>query len=405
MNRRISIGLSITLILLTVAATFSITMMVARVVYQQQIRDLSRRTQQIDALNDIAQNISSNYYWYDESDAIGLIVGMVRGYVEGLGDKYSYYLDAREYADYSERMLGQKQGIGALTAYHPELKQLQITEVFASSPAEKSGLKKGDVITKIGDDAVTEKNRETLVEQLSGALLTSVRVSYTRGEDEEKTVSVMLGYKQQTVSSETLGDITTIRISAFYQNTVTDFQKAVDSAMKKGAKALIFDLRGTSDGMVAYAAQIIDYLVPLPTEGTKAIATLVRSDGSVLETYSSDAGNISLPMAVLVNEKTAGIAELFACDLRDFGKAVLVGDRTRGNGTVQKEFRLQEGGAILLTVAMLQPYKSPVFHETGLAPDIATALNTQKLQKLELDLLPKSEDEQWLTAQSLFLEG
>ena len=106
-----------------------------------------------------------------------------------------------------------------------------------------------------------------------------------------------------------------------------------------------------------------------------------------------------MPMAVLVNAETAGAAELFACDLRDYGKAQLIGEKTAGNGTMQEAFSLQDGGAILLTTAVIQPYVSDVYNTVGLTPDVTVALPAEK--QIILPILSQSDDAQYQKAYTL----
>ena len=108
-------------------------------------------------------------------------------------------------------------------------------------------------------------------------------------------------------------------------------------------------------------------------------------------------------MVVLVNSKTSGAAELFACDLRDFGIAQLVGDTTAGNGTMQKVFELDDGSAIVLTVAKILPYKSDSFNGKGLEPDHKVDLTAE--QFLRLEMLTSKEDAQLQKALELLNNG
>lgn len=106
-----------------------------------------------------------------------------------------------------------------------------------------------------------------------------------------------------------------------------------------------------------------------------------------------------MPMIVLVNSETAGPAELFACDLRDYGKAQLVGEKTAGNGTMQEAFALSDGGAILLTTAVIQPYISDAYNKVGLTPDTEVPLSSEK--RVKLPVLPLAEDDQYQKAYSM----
>ena len=103
-----------------------------------------------------------------------------------------------------------------------------------------------------------------------------------------------------------------------------------------------------------------------------------------------------MQMMVLVNNQTSGPAELFACDLRDFGKAQLVGTTTNGNGTMQKAYQLSDGGAIILTVAEIKPYVSASYNSVGVVPDYEVKLDSEKEAKLAI--LSQEDDDQYKKA-------
>ena len=140
-------------------------------------------------------------------------------------------------------------------------------------------------------------------------------------------------------------------------------------------------------------------IVPVATEGTGALATAVNKDGKTIETFTSDSDSRSFAMVVLVNGNTSGAAELFACDLRDFGIARLVGTKTAGNGTMQKVFELSDGSAVALTVAKIIPYKSESFNGIGITPDNEVTLNAE--QSSRLPMLTLAEDPQYQKAVEL----
>ena len=104
-------------------------------------------------------------------------------------------------------------------------------------------------------------------------------------------------------------------------------------------------------------------------EGTDALATVVDAGGNTLSTYASDAASVNLPIVVITNAGTLGGAELLACDLRNTGKATLVGETTAGVGVMQKVFKLTNGGALLLSVGEILPYKGESYNGTGVVPD------------------------------------
>ena len=184
-----------------------------------------------------------------------------------------------------------------------------------------------------------------------------------------------------------------------YSTTAQQLEKALKHMSSNSVSSIIFDVRNTDTGLIANAVECIDILVPVATEGTGALATAVDKEGNTLETFTSDSDSVNFSMAVLINGKTSGAAELFACDLRDFGMAQLIGTKTMGNGTMQKVFELSDGGAIALTVAKINPYKSESFNGKGLEPDIAVELTAEQNSRLEM--LSQADDAQYQKAVEL----
>ena len=168
---------------------------------------------------------------------------------------------------------------------------------------------------------------------------------------------------------------------------------------EQSASAIIFDVRNNSDGLVPYATACLDILLPVATEGTQALATAVNKNGETVETFTSDSDSFSIAMCVLVNGGTSGAAEIFACDLRDFGVANLVGMTTAGNGSMQKIFELSDGGAVKLTVAKILPYKSESYDGVGLKCDYEVALTAEQNERLQM--LSLEDDEQYQKALDL----
>ena len=140
-------------------------------------------------------------------------------------------------------------------------------------------------------------------------------------------------------------------------------------------------------------------LVPVASEGSGALATAYSKDGSVRRTFTAAASSVSMSMMVLVNGETAGPAELFACDLRDYGMARLIGETTAGNGCLQEVFALSDGGAIILTTAEIHPYISESYNQVGIVPDEEVVLSSEKA--VRLPLLEQADDDQYQRAYSL----
>ncbi len=398
MNKKISMGICISLIIIAITATFAITMVLSGRIYDSIISDISKRSQTYKSVEEINE-IVVNYFYGTVEDQSNLNAALAEGYVNGLDDANSLYLNASEYAAYASKLEGGVTGIGVETAFNYQTGRFVITHVYEGSPAENAGLQKLDVITAIGDTAVSMFNFSQLREQLYGDKLSTVKVEFERN-GETKVVEPMLGFSIPSVSGELISNVGYIRISGFYKNTASEFKKAAEKLIEQGAESLVFDVRNTSDGSVDYAAQVIDVVVPAISGN---IAVVKDKNGNTYKdkVYTAENSSITMPFVVLVNGYTSGPAELFACDLRDISQAQIIGTKTAGVGTMQELFPLEDGGAVLLTVAMIEPKMGAdaVYNGIGITPSVEVSLTAG--DDLNLDLLTNEQDNQLQTALSM----
>ncbi len=393
MNKKISLGLAISLIFLAVALTVTVTMMVAMGIYNDIIKDVSARSGVYSNISEIDDLIRKNYYGEINENLLNTM--MSDGYVAGVGDRYSYYMTPDEYARYKEEERGNKVGIGVVAVYDSKNNNIYVSEVSVGSPAQLQGITKGDVITAVDGVKVTSSNYKELLESLEGAKLTNVQVTFIH-EGTEKTVSVARGYSAQTVYYSVNGGVGYIKINAFYSTTANELEDAIQHMKENEVSSVIFDVRNNNTGLISNVVKCIDLVVPVATDGTNAVATAVDKNGNIIETFASDSDSVNFAIVVLVNSNTSGAAELFACDLRDFGLAKLVGTKTAGNGTMQKIFELSDGSAIALTVAKIIPYKSDSYNDVGIEPDVSVELSAEQNSRLEM--LSLEEDLQYQKA-------
>ena len=200
-----------------------------------------------------------------------------------------------------------------------------------------------------------------------------------------------------SVRGNLTGNVGYIKISGFYKNTASEFKAVAEKLIEQGAESLIFDVRNTSDGSIDYAAQVIDVIVPAISDN---IAVAKDKNGSIYKNkvFTAENSSITMPFAVLINGNTSGPAELFACDLRDISQAQLIGTKTAGVGTMQELFALEDGGAVLLTVALVEPKggAAAVYDKIGIEPEIEVTLSTGS--SVDLELLTPEQDNQLSTA-------
>ncbi len=375
MNKKISLGVAVAIVIAFVTATFAITMSVSQRIYNRLISNLQDRIAAYAVIDELDGIVRENYYGAVTESARNS--NMLGGYVESLNDESSYYLSPTAYDAYVASMNGEINGIGINAVPDAASGYVVVTNVFDDSPAAAAGLRVGDLISVIDGETVTKENYADLLRSLNGSKLTSVKITYLRG-GAAKTVAVMMGYSSKSVAlRELTEDTVQIRIDGFYSNTAEQLRDAIDG-LSGDVRSIVFDVRGTRTGSIEYACDVLKLIVPLASEGSGALATAVDKDGN--ETYyASSAANLSdYKMVVLTDAETAGCAELFACDLRDFDMAVIVGETTEGNASVQKVFHLSNGSGVVLTVAKMRPYITETFDGVGVRPniEIPTSMNT-----------------------------
>lgn len=398
MSKKIPWAITIALMLFASALTVVITVSVYMRAYNRLIGDLPSKTSQFAAISEMDELVRANYFGEISSGEVN--TAALKGYIDGLHNENCFYLSAEEYKAFSEEMLGFIKGTGIKARFDSEASALVVTGVDKGSPAEENGMELGDRIVSVDAQIVTEENYRSLMERIDGDGQSSVQLRFTKYEDtQENTVSLAKNYKIQSVSFDYENGVGYIKFHGFYEDTPNDFKSALEALLEENVRALILDVRNCESYHFDAACEILDQLVPLATEGTSALMSVRNKNGEILEIFSSDSDSVNLPMAVLINDNTAGAGELLACDLRDFGKAKLVGEKTKGMGLYRSVFPMGDGSALVLTVAEVIPYKSESFHSVGVAPEAEVKMSS--FQKLNLDSLAKNQDGQYKAALEL----
>lgn len=374
MNKKISIGLAITLALIAMTVTFSITFVLSQQRFTVTMNSVREREQIYSKLAEIDKYVRDNYYGEIDDQKLYDMLGA--GYILGIDDPNATYYTATEYAQLLDIQNGTLMGIGVEVVKDSSSGYAWVTKVYSGSPAADVGIQKGNYITQIDGTEVRGLAKETVMDLLRGEEGTTVTITYLDSESATKEVQVAhRKFDASTVEFQLLSSgYGYIRINSFNNSTPSDFDSALHQLMDQGAKGFVFDVRDNAGGILSSAVECIDILCP---EGT--VAQAQYKDGTVEEMGWSDENQIDLPMTVLVNEETASSAELFAAELKEFGKARLVGTTTYGKGTIQREpQQLSDGSAVSITVAALLTGNGNSFNGTGLSPDVEIALTEDK---------------------------
>lgn len=322
-----------------------------------------------------------------EVDRNTLIQGAIRGMIAALGDPYSSYLTSEEYRQSLRGISGQFEGIGAEIATQanggtqgcatlgPDC-HLLIVDSLAGSPAERAGLKAGDLVLEADGVSLDGLTVDAARDKIRGPKGTVVTLTIRRGTGDPFQLAITRDVVQQKeVDSKVLagGTVGYVRLVGFSDAAADQLSDAFAAHVKAGRTKLILDLRGNPGGYVTaarkVASQFIDSGVIFWEQDAKGtqIATEALGDGV--------ATNPKLTLVCLIDGGSASASEIVAGALQDTKRATLVGEQSFGKGTVQQWQELTgEGGAFKLTVARwLTPDKRSI-HKTGLTPDVVVTL-------------------------------
>lgn len=296
-----------------------------------------------------------------------MIEGAIKGYVSGVGDKYTQYLTKEDMQALMEATTGNYVGIGVYMVTSSEVNGVVIVGVIEDSPAEQAGIQVGDIITKVDDADYIGKKSEDVSNAIKGQEGTNVKVTVMRDSKEIDFNITRKSIKVKTVVSDVIeNNIGYITISSFDVGTANEFKENYNKIKDKNIKGLIIDLRNNGGGVVAEALSIADTMV----EKGKTLLITTDKDGKEKIDKASENPIIDVPVVILVNENTASASEILSGTLRDDCGYKIIGTNTYGKGVIQSIFTFKDGTGIKVTT---NEYFSPnrnVINEVGIKPDI-----------------------------------
>ena len=312
--------------------------------------------------------------------------------IDGLGDRWSYYMSAESYATYLEQMNNSYVGVG-ITVTEREDKYLDILEVTKGGPAEGAGIAPGGVVIRVGDQDISEigiNGATTLIKGEEGTEVT-LTIRYD-GVDREFTMT--RAYFEITVAwGRMLEDgIGLVTIENFDGRCADETLKAIEDLRAQGAEKLIFDVRNNPGGYVSELCEILDYLLP---EGPLFHSEYYDGKTSVID---SDADCLDIPMAVLINAESISAAEFFAAALDEYDAAVTVGQQTIGKGYFQQSYKLADNSAVGLSIGRYTTPKGVSLANVGITPDVAVEVDEETFLKIYYGNLDWTEDPQLMAA-------
>lgn len=393
--------LSMTAVLLSCLVTFMTTYNVMQNAHRREVARLAEQYAAVDntdaTMKYIMDLVGAYYYgdtpdWTVDRDGNDLLY---RAYVNALDDDYAAYMSPEEYNSWNESMSGNLVGIGVIVVYSNADKTMTVTLVFPDSPAEKAGLRPGDVILSIEGKTVSDMEYDDAVNSIKGEEGSTFCLTYKRDGKDITAELTRAAVTTQSVIGRMAKDssIGIVTILQFDQTTPGQFKAAVDKLISDGAAGLVFDVRDNPGGDLESVLSTLSYILP---KGSTLIK-IISKDGEVQTREADDEHTIDLPMAVLTNKSTASAAELFTSCLRDYGKVKTVGTTTYGKGCMQSIFVLPNKGALKLTTKMYNPPIGESYHGIGIVPDILVEMSDENASK-HLLLIDEQDDNQLQSA-------
>uniref|UniRef100_A0A7C5U2P9 S41 family peptidase n=1 Tax=Fervidobacterium nodosum TaxID=2424 RepID=A0A7C5U2P9_9BACT len=328
--------------------------------------------------------INMHYYEINKVNFDKLIDSAIDGMVKGLGDDFSYYYPASQMTEQQIEMEGQYGGLGIEVTYDSDNKAVKVISPMYGTPAWRAGLQPGDLIVGIDDQPVSEMEYMEAVNKMRGKPGTEVKLTIKRGKDIIEVKIIREIIQIIPVKSGTTNfngkKVGYVLLTKFNEPVPGELQKALKKLYDQEIEALILDLRNNPGGLLDVAIQVSNYFL----DPGKIIVSVKDRNGKITDRYISQGNNYpKVPMAVLVNNGSASASEIVAAALKDNNRAILVGQKTFGKGSVQRGFPLSNGGTVFLTIAHYLTPAGKDIHRVGIEPNVTVQEATNTTRKVE----------------------
>ncbi len=309
--------------------------------------------------------------------------------IDSLGDRWSYYLSAADYATHKEQVENAYVGIGITISPEENGQGFLILAVQKDSGAEAAGLLAGDIITGAESQDVRGMTTAQLRDIIRGKEGTSVSLEITRDSEVLRVQVTRMQILTEVVSYEMLeNSIGLISISNFDARCADETIAAIEALREQGAQALIFDVRNNPGGYATELVKVLDYLLP---EGD-LFRTLDYAGRETVD--KSDASFLDMPIAVVCNEDSYSAAEFFPAAIQEYGAGTIVGMPTCGKGYFQYTYELSDGSAVGLSAGKYFTPSGKSLIGTGIQPDVVVEVDDETRAKIAYGTLDAKDDPQ-----------
>ncbi len=335
-------------------------------------------------------DIVDQYYVEDLEDN-ELIEGAIKGMLESL-DPHSAYMTSEEFAALQETTSGEFFGIGAELTLKDG--RPVVIAPIAGTPADKAGIKSGDIIISVDGNITMDKSLNETVSKIRGEKGTPVVLTIlSEGASEPRDVTIVRGVIPYTsVSSKELeAGYTWIRLAFFNERTTDELKKALDEAKDRGPlKGIVLDMRNNPGGILDQAASVSDLFL---AEGD--IVSIRGRENSTRRQYlahEQKSDILDVPVVVLINSGSASASEIVAGALSDNNRALLVGETSFGKGSVQNLIPLKDGSGIKLTIALYYTPSGKSIQAEGIVPNVVVPFLDDAGEAVKNPLLVREKD-------------
>lgn len=341
--------------------------------FSQNVKNVKNSVFESKKVQEAYSILNENFYGFEKKTLLELENGMIKSMLSSLGDKHSEYFTFEEAEEFESGLAGEFEWIGAVIG-ESEFGVI-IERVIKDSPAEKSGLKTLDVVTMADGISLKWMKPSEAVKKIRGKKWTTVHLTYLRDDVEYNIDVTRDAVNIPSVDAKKIenSEIGYIQINTFGERTPGEFQKAIRELRDQWAKGLILDFRFNGGGYLVSAQEMLGEFLP---RNSKIVTTKENNPANNISLFTSllSLPDENIPLIVLVNEYSASASEIVAGALQDYGRAIVIGNKTYGKWSVQEMLEMRDGSMIKVTVAHWYTPKDKNIDLEGITPDILVRL-------------------------------
>lgn len=334
----------------------------------EQDKTIEKLDEFIETYKDIKEN------FYEEIDDEELVEYGIKGMLDYLGDKYSFYMDKQSTQDFNESVEGKYNGVGIEITQFDD--GIHVTKVFSKSPAEKAGIQVNDIIVKVFDEDISKKNPSEIASMIKGSDKKIISITVLRNNEQvtfeiNKSVIEIQSVEGKIIEKNNK-KVGYIYIDIFASNSYNQFVKELVKLENEKIDSLIIDVRSNTGGYLNVVTDIASIFLekgkPIYQLDTKGNIEIIKDETKQSKSYD---------IYVLIDGASASASEILASSLQESYGAIVVGTNSYGKGTVQKAYQLQSGATVKYTIQKWLTANGNWINEVGVTPDINIELSKE----------------------------